>query len=528
LTLEATKNVGRVCLVGAGPGDEGLITVKGLARLREADVVVFDALANPALLEHAPLQAQRIDVGKRATAHTLTQDQTNELLADLALQGKFVVRLKGGDPYLFGRGAEEAAYLASRGVSCEVIPGVTSGLAAPAAAGIPVTHRKLASTVTLVTAHEDPTKGSSSVDYAALAALVRAGGTLCFYMGVARIGAIASALTAQGLPSETPAAIVQWGTLPSQRSVRTTLQNAAIDVTAAGIEAPAIVVVGPVAAIAEPGLDYFTSRPLFGQRILVTRTRQQASDLRLQLEELGAIVLEAPTIELVPPENWHDIDAALRDLSQFNWLVLTSANAVSVIAERLAAMNLDTRSLAAGALKIAAIGDATAQSLWDELRIKPDVVPTRFVAESLAGELIAEHDVSGKRVLLLRADIARPELPKLLAQAGAHVTELVAYQTRPAAALPSNVLDAIKQNKLDWITFSSSSTAKNLAAMLGDNAACLSRIKLASIGPVTTTALSELGLTPAAIASVSTVAGLVDAIVAAERESESGATQHAR
>ena len=264
---DSTPQPGRVTLVGAGPGDPGLITVAGMQRLRAADAVVFDALANPLLLEEARPDATRHDVGKRAGHHKLTQDETNALLADLAGQGQHVVRLKGGDPYLFGRGAEECAYLAARGIRCEVIPGITSGLAAPATAGIPVTHRHVASTVTLVTGHEDPTKADTSVDYDGLAKLIARGGTVCFYMGVGRLTSITQQLTACGLAGTTPAAVVQWGTVPTQRTARGTLDTLAEEVECGpGVSSPAIIVVGDVAALDEPGLDFFTARPLFGRR----------------------------------------------------------------------------------------------------------------------------------------------------------------------------------------------------------------------------------------------------------------------
>ncbi len=505
---------GKVCLVGAGPGDEGLITVRGLERLRAAEVLVYDALVSRHLVAQAPPFAELIYVGKRAKAHTLTQDQINDVLVEKAKAGALVVRLKGGDPYLFGRGAEEASYLAQRGVEVEIIPGVTSGIAAPAYAGIPVTHREYASSVTFVTGHEDPTKGQTNLDYRALALLIAAGGTVCFYMGVGRLGAIAASLNENGLSDTTPCAVVQWGTTPRQRSVRSTLAHAVADITQAGISSPAIIVVGPVAAINEPGLDFFLRRPLLGQRILITRTRQQASDLRMQLAELGALVLEAPTIELGEPSSWDEIDAALTEIrTRFDWLVLTSANGVTALAARLAELELDARHLQG--VKIAAIGSATAEALHRQLAIRADLVPTRYVAESLAGELIAKQQVQGQRFLLLRADIARPALPRLLQEAGAQVTELVAYQTLPAAALPEDVLEALTQGEVDWITFTSSSTAQNLVALLGEQRHLLEKPKLASIGPITTTTMRELGLTPTLEAERSDVPGLVAAIVTA-------------
>lgn len=516
------KEIGKVYLVGAGPGDVGWITVRGMDLLRRAQVVVFDALANPRLLEEAPLGAVLIDVGKRAKAHKLTQDETNQLLVDQAKAGRMVVRLKGGDPYLFGRGAEEAAFLARQGVSCEVVPGVTSGIAAPAAAGIPVTHRELASSVTFVTGHEDPAKGQASLDYKAIAGMIAASGTVCFYMGVGRLAAISSELRGFGLAGSTPVAVVQWGGTSRQKSIRTTLEKADSDVTASGLGAPAIIVVGAVAAINEPGLDWFTNRPLFGLKVLVTRTRQQASDLKRELDELGAETLEAPTIELASPENlapFHDAVDGLcgrKGSQKFDWLVLTSANGVEALAARMNQIGVDSRAL--HGVKIAAVGEATADALDRALSIRADLVPTRFVGESLAGELLAREggtrpDGSPRRFLLLRADIARPALPKLLRDGGAEVTEATAYETRIAPQLPPAVLAALEAHEIDWITFTSASTAKNLVEILGEKRDLLRRVQLASIGPITSDAIRALGFDVAVEATQSDVEGLVASIV---------------
>jgi uroporphyrinogen III methyltransferase/synthase len=500
-----------VFLVGAGPGDPGLITVTGLHRLREADVVVFDALANPVLLAEAPAHAERLDVGKRAKHHKLTQDETNQLLADLASAGKRVVRLKGGDPYLFGRGAEECAFLAARGIACEVVPGVTAGLAAPATAGIPVTHRKVASTVTIVTGHEDPTKGETSVDYDGLARLIARGGTACFYMGVGRLQPIADSLAACGLARTTPAAVVQWGTLPTQRTARGTLDTIRAEVDRRGVSSPAIIVVGAVAALDEPGLDFFTNRPLFGQTILVTRTRQQASDLRLGLEALGAEVIEAPTLELVPPESWKEVDEAVGRIDTYDWVLLTSVNAVDTLADRLAAMDRDVRQL--GRVRLACVGDTTTAALWDRLRIRPDFVPRQFSGSKMAEQLIADRAMNEQRCLLLRADIARPELPERLRDAGAEVDEVVAYQTRRPEALDPAVLDALREKRLDWATFTSSSTVRNLLDLLGDEAGLLDGLSCASIGPMTSQTLRDRGLPVTVEAAQAGVDPLIEAIV---------------
>lgn len=498
--------------MGAGPGDPGWITRRALDLLRSADVVVFDALVNPVLLEEARPGAELIDVGKRARDHKLPQEQINQLLVDKAKTGALVVRLKGGDPYLFGRGAEEAAFVAREGLAVEIVPGITSGIAAPLAAGIPVTHRDVASTLTFVTGHEDPTKADSAVDYRALAGLIVSGGTVCFYMGVGRLGAIVEQLHGHGVPQEMPVALVQWGSTPRQRSVRSTLAKVQGDVKATGIGSPAIIVVGKVVAIDEPGLDFFIRRPLFGQRIIVTRTRQQVSELRTRLLELGAEVLEAPTIELKPPADWAEVDEAIRDIQSYQWLVLTSINGVTGLAERMEQLGLDARHL--HGVKVAAIGSATAATLKERLGVRADLVPTELVAESLAAELLARQGVAGQRFLLLRADIARPVLPKALKAAGAEVREVTVYRTVSPEALPGAIPEALESGGVDWVTFTSSSTARNFVALLGEKRSLLEKVKIASIGPITSQTLRELGLGVTIEAEKSTIEGLVASLVA--------------
>lgn len=502
--------MGLVSLIGAGPGDPGLITVMGLDRLKRADAVVYDALANPALLSHAKPGARLIDAGKRGGEHRLTQDQTNQLLVELAKEGLQVARLKGGDPYLFGRGAEEAACLAEQGIGFEVIPGITSGIAAPMYAGIPVTHRQVASTVTFVTGHEDPTKQDSSVDYKSLAGLIAAGGTACFYMGIGRLPQIVASLTGHGLPADTPSAVVQWGTWNKQRSVRGGLGRLEGLVKDQGIGAPAIILVGQVAALGEPGLDFFTSRPMFGQRILVTRTRQQASHLTAGLHVLGAQVIEAPTIQILPPEKWGEVDQTILDIRGWDWLVLTSPNAVMVLAQRLGVLGLDARQFTG--VRLAAVGDATAAELSDRLGLRADFVPKQTMGEALGQELIDTQGMTGQALLLLRADIARPGLPGMLTDAGARVTEVVAYQTAIADALADEGLAALRGREIDWVTFTSSSTARNLVELLGDERSLLEDVKTASIGPVTSEVMREVGLDVTVEARRSSVPGLIEAI----------------
>lgn len=506
------KIAGGVCLVGAGPGDEGLITVRGLAYLRAADVVIHDALVLPALLSEAKENAELINVGKRHADHKLAQDDINALLVEKAQQGHRVVRLKGGDPFLFGRGAEEAAYVAKHGIPCDIVPGVTAGVAAPAMAGIPVTHRQHASSVTFITGHEDPEKSESAHDYAALAKLVQAGGTLCIYMGMNKLDLIVKRLASEGLPSTTPAAVVQWGASPRQRSVRSTLAKLIADVRDSGCYAPAIVVIGSVAAIDEAGMHAFRDRALFGQSVIITRTRTQASAQRQLLTELGAEVFDAPTIRIDPPDEltWAQIDDALLNLERYDWLVLTSANGVEMLADRMDHLKLDSRALAP--VKIAAVGNATGGVLSDRLHIEADLIPRTYVAESLAAELI-DAGAANQRLLLLRADIAREALPELLGEAGASIDEFPIYQNTPETALPDVVLERLRKGKVTWITFTSSSTVRNMIALLGDERNLLDNVKVASIGRVTSDTARSLGLTVTVEAEPSNIDGLIDAMV---------------
>jgi uroporphyrinogen III methyltransferase/synthase len=504
---------GIVYLVGAGPGDPGLIAVRGLAVIAMADVIVYDALANPALLAEAPAGVELIDAGKRARSHRLSQDQINELLAEKALAGKTVVRLKGGDPYVFGRGSEEGLYLHGRGIEVQIVPGITAAIAGPACAGIPVTHRQVATTVTFLTGHEDPTKDDSQVDYGGLVALAKCGGTLCVYMGMGRLNYIVDELIGRGLDPSTAAAVVQWGTTSRQRTVRAPLQELVARIEAESVTDPAVIIIGPVAALDEQGaLRSFERRPLFGRLILITRTRQQSSRLRRGLEELGAEVIEAPTIR-IDSADMAPVDYALNDIGKWDWLVLTSANGVAALRTRLDALQLDARHLAG--VKIAVIGDATVESLG-AMGLRADFVPSRFVAESLVTELNAQAPVRGKNILMLRADIARRDLRVLFEQAGAMVTDLNAYRTVKADAIPPRALEALREGRVDWMTFTSASTVRNTVELLGGDQGLLEGIKIASIGPITTGTCRELGLDVTTEAARYDVEGLIEALLKIE------------
>ena len=497
-------NKGKVYLVGAGPGDPGLITVKAVECLKRADAVVYDFLANPSLLAHAGPGAEIIYVGKSGSDHTLAQNEINRLIVDLAQAGKRVVRLKGGDPFVFGRGGEEAEDLADAGVPFEVVPGVSSAVAAPAYAGIPVTHRSHTSNVGFITGHEDPTKSESSLDWAKIASSF---GTLVFLMGVRNLPSITANLINGGRAPETPAALIRWGSTPDQVTVTSTLADIAGEAQKRGIRPPAVLVVGGVVGLRDK-LNWYETLPLFGRRIMVTRTREQASHLVSGLAALGAGVIECPTIRLAPPDDWAPVDAALARLGDFDWLVLTSPNGADYFFERLWASGRDARALAG--VKLAAIGPATAEKL-EARGLKADLLPERFVAEGLV-EALTKIDLTGKRILLARAKEARDVLPRELTAAGAEVTEVALYQTLAPEGLTAEAEDALSQNQIDLVTFTSSSTVDNLVRLLGPRLdEFKEKIPAAVIGPITAETARRAGFRVAAEAEEYTVDGLIAA-----------------
>jgi uroporphyrinogen III methyltransferase/synthase len=476
-----------VYLVGAGPGDPGLLTMRGAELLGRADVVVYDRLASAALLELAPVGAELITAGKAPGQVDLTQEQINAVLVDKGATGAMVVRLKGGDPFVFGRGGEEAEALAAAGILFEVVPGITSSIGAPAYAGIPVTHRGVSTHFTVVTGHEDPAKDRTDVDWEALA---RTGGTLVVLMGAGRVGEIARRLIAGGRAPTTPVAAVRNGTRPNQHTVRTTL-GALAD---AGIRAPSAIVIGEVAGL---DLGWFESRPLFGRSVVVTRAREQASALRARLEELGADVLELPSIALEP------LDVTVGDLTGYEWLVFTSPNGVGAFFTRgLHPSGRDARALAG--LRVAAIGPGTARALASH-GITVDLVPERFVAESLL-EAFPEPTAPGARVLLARAEQARDVLPEGLTARGFAVDVLPVYRTVSAAPDPASV-ERVRRGEVDALTFTSSSTVTNLLDLLGG--VPQPQPLVVSIGPVTSATAKERGLRVDAEADEHTIDGLV-------------------
>jgi uroporphyrinogen III methyltransferase/synthase len=498
---------GRVYLVGAGPGDPGLITVKGLACLQKADVVVHDRLVNAGLLRQAPQGCEMINVGKSPQRHTLPQEAINALLVEKALAGKVVVRLKGGDPFLFGRGGEEAEALAEAGVPFEVVPGVTSAIAAPAYAGIPVTHRDHTSTFAVVTGHEDPTKADSSLDWQKLATGV---GTLVCLMGVGNLPQIVAKLIEHGRDPRTPVAIVQQGTEARQKTVTGTLADIVERAREADIRPPAVTIVGEVVALREK-LRWFDTKPLFGKRVLVTRSREQASALSERLRELGAEPLEHPAIEIAPPKDMAPLDEAIAKLSAYDWLIFTSVNGVRAFVARMSEKGTDIQALAR--LKIAAVGPATAQAL-QEYGLRVDHMPQVYRTEEIAAGLT---DIAGERILLPRAERAGKQLARALRGRGALVDEVIAYRTLAVGA-PHELKALLEDEQIDIVTFTSSSTVRNLVRMLDGDIECLQRPVVACIGPVTARTAERLGIHVDVVASEHTIAGLVEAIVAAAAE----------
>ena len=487
-----------VYLIGAGPGDAGLLTLKAAEILKSAEVLIYDKLADKKILNFAPETCEKIYVGKSAGHHTLKQEEINKLLVEKSAEKKFVVRLKGGDPFVFGRGGEEGIFLRENNVDFEIVPGVTSAISVPAYAGIPVTHRGVATSFAVVTGHEDPTKNFSSIRWEKIST---AADTLIFLMGIENLSKITAKLIENGRDKKTPAAVIQNGTKFSQKVLISTLENVAAKVAEEKIKPPAIFVVGEVVNLREK-LQWFENKILFGKKILVTRTRQQASKLTKQLEKLGAEVIEFPTIKISPPsDNFESLDAEIKNLSNFDWIIFTSANGVEKFFERLKFFKLDARIFYNA--KVAAIGSATAEKLSD-FGIVADLVPAEFRAEGLISEL--KDKVTDKKILIARAEVAREILPRDLEKCGAKVTVAKVYKTENAAENFSKIAN----EKIDLVTFTSSSTVENFVAAVG--ADFLQKTKTAAIGSITAETLKNFGVTADIVAEKFTITGLVDAI----------------
>jgi uroporphyrinogen III methyltransferase/synthase len=496
------KPKGKCYLVGAGPGDLGLVTLRAKECIEQADVIVYDYLCNPEMLKWAPENAEIIYAGKKAGAHTLTQEEINALLVEKALAGKTVVRLKGGDPFVFGRGAEEAEALAAARVPFVVVPGITSAIAGPAYAGIPVTHRGKNSHVTFLTGHEDPQKTESSIDFGALAKL---GGTQVMLMGVERIESIAREMVANGMRRDLPVALIRWATTGRQETLVGTLENIAERVTASGFSAPAVAVFGDVVALREQ-LNWFEDRPLSGKRIVVTRTRTQAGVLSEQLRALGADVIELPTIRIEPPSDLRAFAELVQDAHAYDWIVFTSPNGVTAFFDLFYKLYNDAREI--GGARIAAIGAATAQRI-KEFRLHVDLQPEEFVAEALVREFRKRGGVENLRILLARAEKARDLLPKELSALGAIVDEGFAYRTVPETRDDTGARRRLLEEGADLITFTSSSTVENFLAL---GLPWPAGMQVASIGPVTSKTARERGLEVAVEVRRHDIPGLVEAV----------------
>ena len=499
-----SPSLGVVSLVGAGPGDPGLITVKGLQRLREADVVAYDRLVDSRLLDEARDDAELIDVGKWAGEGGVRQRSIHTILIDKAHEGKRVVRLKGGDPFVFGRGGEEAQVLAMAGIPFEVVPGVSSAVAAPAYAGIPLTHRDAASFFTVVSAVEDATKTASSVPWDALA---RTGGTLVVMMGWGVLPRVTERLLDAGMPPLMPAAVVQWGTEPYQQTVVGNLGNIVERAKAANLGPPVVVVIGRVVELRDE-IQWYEDKPLFGKRVLVTRSRTQASVLSRMLSDEGAEAIEVPTIEIAPPEDFSDLDEAIRNLDGFRWVVFTSVNGVASFFDRLNTLGVDARAL--GGNCVCAIGPVTAKAL-EQRGIVPDFTPARYTSERLVQGL-SEHGVSGVKVLMPRTNIAPEDAVQALERLGAQVYQPVAYRTLSPEGSAEKARELLAHGKIDIATFTSSSTVQNLLELLDGDPSLLQNVLIACIGPVTARKARDLGLKVDVTARRHTVARLVQAL----------------
>src|SRR5438876_6740314 len=499
---EKKMSVGKVYLVGAGPGDLGLVTLRAKECVERAEFVVYDHLANPEMLGWAREDAEIIYAGKKAGKHSLSQDEINKRLVEKARDGKEVVRLKGGDPFVFGRGAEEAKAIVDAGIAFEIVPGITSAIAGPAYAGIPVTHRAENSHVTFFTGHEDPSKTKSAIDYAALAKL---GGTQVMLMGVDRIDAIAREMIANGVRRDLPVALVRWATTERQETLIGTLENIAQRVAEAEFDAPAVAVFGDVVALRKD-LNWYERRPLSGKRIVVTRTRNQAGALTSQLRALGADVFELPTIRIEPPTDLREFAELVQDAHQYDWIVFTSPNGVDAFFEIFYKLYDDAREI--GGAKIAAIGPATAQRVRD-FRLHVDLQPEEFVAEAVVRQFQKQGGVENLRILLARAEKARDVLPKELSKLGAIVDEAFAYRTVPETRDITGARRRLLEEGADLITFTSSSTVENF---LGLGLPWPKGMKIASIGPITSKTARDRGLKIDIEARRHDIEGLVEAI----------------
>ena len=500
---------GKVYLIGAGPGDPGLLTIKARDCIALADVVIYDYLANPVFLNYANKKAEIIYVGKKGGCHTMPQEEINQLIMDKARQGQIVARLKGGDPFIFGRGGEEGMELFEAGIPFEVIPGITSAIAVPAYAGIPLTHRDFTASVTFITGHEDPAKEKSNIAWDKLGSDT---GTLVFLMGVGNLPKIVENLIKHGRSPETPVAVIHRGTVPAQKTVTGTLKNISRVVEEQGIKPPSIIVVGHVVTLRD-GLNWFEKNPLFGKRIVVTRAREQASSFLATLSALGAECIEFPTIEIVPPKTWDKLDSAINNITDYQWVIFTSVNGVKYFFERMHVLGKDARAL--NNIKIGAIGPVTAQTVREN-GIQPDLVPDEYKAEAVVDKFEGQITDSLK-ILLPRAAKARELLPKELEKMGATVDVVETYSTEIPDHNRDIIRDMLENNDIDLVTFTSSSTVTNFVKMFESDKKqfldWMTRVNIGCIGPITAKTAEENDLKTSIMPEDYTIEALANAIV---------------
>ena len=500
-------NYGKIFLIGAGPGDPGLITLKAVECIKNADVVVYDYLASPALLKYAKNNSEIIYVGKKGGNHTLSQDGINDLIINKAKLGLNVARLKGGDPFIFGRGGEEAELIADNNIPFEIIPGVTSAIAAPAYAGIPLTHREHSSSVSIITGHEDPTKKDSSIEWESFA---KSTSTLVFLMGVKNLPGIVENLQKYGKDSQTPVALVRWGTTPKQQSVTGILENIVEKVKIAGLKSPAIIIIGSVVKLKDK-LKWFEHLPLLGKKIVVTRARAQASDLIALLRKYGAECIEIPTIKINPPKNILPLKKSIDNISSFDWVIFTSVNGVQFFFDTLYSQNKDVRIL--GHLKFACIGPVT-KKILKKYGIISDVLPETYKAESVV-KAFSGIEIKGKNILIPRAKDARAVLPQELKKMGAIVEEVTAYETSLVDNDKDTLVKMLENNDIDIVTFTSSSTVKNFAELLPSDKfeKLINNVSSACIGTITEKAARSRGFSPEIVATDYAIDGLMSSIL---------------
>ncbi len=497
------KRQGKVYIVGAGPGDPDLITVKGMKCLLKADVVVHDYLVGEEIVRRAGKNTRLVYVGKMGGNHSISQENLNHLLVEEALKGNTVVRLKGGDPFIFGRGGEEAEFLEEKGISFEVVPGITSAISVPAYAGIPLTHRRITSTLAFVTGHEDPDKIESRINWGKISSIE----TIVFLMGVRNLAGIASNLMENGRSPDTPVALIRWGTTPKQETLTTTLGNIAALAKKKNFSPPAVFVVGDVVSL-RGKLGWFEKKPLFGKGVVITRPEAQAEELSALLRDEGARVISFPTIRIEPPERYDDLDRAIKNIEKYQWIVFTSANGVRFFFERFRKLRNDIRDLKG--IKMGTIGPATRARL-EGYGIRVDLIPKEYVSNSVV-EAFREMNVAGAHILLPRAEIAGDTIPDGLSEMGAHVDVAIAYRTTRSGEDGETIRELMSNGEVDVITFTSPSTVINFMDIIGDGTPIPNHIKIACIGPVTEDACRKAGLGVDIMQGPYSIPGLVNAI----------------